>query len=273
VTFSVDKGECFDSEDRSLEGTAYDVDKVPCSGDHQAEVFANFDLKGGGGYPGDEKISEGADDKCYALRSGYAMDSWAIPDDVDVYYFTPTPESWRVGDREVTCMFGNTDEKGHLTGSLRRDDTMLSADQLAYLQADGTLYGALDTAPDEAYVEDDLPGHKAWATRVVKALGDQTDLLRAHDWSTDTAQPVAGQEKALDQAREEWRLAAKATDVDTFYDHYDKGSKLLEGAKAVAARKALDLATTPPAYDEPEEGDGGSGDGDGGGTGGGGAKV
>jgi len=263
LTFSVDKGECFDSQGGSLEGTAYDVDKVPCSGDHQAEVFANFKLKGGS-YPGDDKISKTADDRCYALQHSYAMDSWAVPDDVDVYYFTPTPDSWRLGDREVTCMFGNTDEKGHLTGTLRRDGTTLTADQLTYLQADTILYDALDTAPDEAYVEDDLPGHKKWATRVTKALVDQAQVLRAHDWAADAEQPVAGQAKALDQAREEWQLAAKATDADTFYAHYDKGSALLEGAKAVTARKALGLATTPPSSDDEDDGSGkGSGDGSG----------
>lgn len=259
VTFSVGKGECFDSPSGSLEGEAYDVDKVPCAGDHQAEVFANFKIPEGG-YPGDGKISETADDKCYALQNVYAMDSWAIPDDVDVYYFTPTEDSWSLGDREVTCMFGNTDEKGSLKGTLRCDDTTLGADQLAYLQADGILYDALDTAPDEEYVEDDLPGHKEWATRVAKALGDQTELLRAHQWSAADEQPVTDQAKALDQARKEWKQAAKAADADAFYTHYDSAGRLLEGSRAVTARKALGLATTPPS-DGGDSGGGGQGSG------------
>ncbi len=70
-----------------------------------------------------------------------------------------------------------------------------------------------------------------------------------------TGQPVAGQAKALDQAREEWRKAARAADADALYSHYDRGSALLEGRAAVTARKALGLATTPPA----READGGGG--------------
>ncbi|MGW1253973.1 DUF4190 domain-containing protein [Streptomyces sp. NPDC002513] len=248
VTFSVRKGECFNAPGGSLAGEAYDVNKVPCSGRHQAEVFANFTLPGGR-FPGDDTVNETADNRCYALRSAYAMDSWAVPADVDVYYFTPTRESWGLGDREVTCMFGNTDEKGTLTGTLRRDATTLTDDQLAYLRADAVLYGALDTAPDAAYVEDDLPGHRKWAARVATALAGQTQRLRAHSWPDGAQGPVAGQTAALDRAREEWGRAAGAADADTFYVHYDRGSALLEGRAAVTARKALGLATTPPSRD------------------------
>ncbi|MGV9242993.1 DUF4190 domain-containing protein [Streptomyces sp. NPDC003710] len=253
VTFSVRKGECFDAPGGSLEGEAYDVDKVPCSGRHQAEVFADFTLPGGR-FPGDDTITETADDRCYALRSAYAMDTWAVPADVDVYYFTPTRQSWAYGDRRVICMFGNTDEKGTLTGSLRRDATTLTGDQLAYLRADAVLYGALDSAPDAAYVEDDLPGHRRWAARVATALAGQTRQLRAHSWPGSARRPVADQTSALDRAREEWARAAAAADADTFYVHYDRASALLEGRAAVTARKALGLATTPPSHDTDDAG-------------------
>ncbi|OIJ86802.1 DUF4190 domain-containing protein [Streptomyces colonosanans] len=258
VAFSLKKGECFDAPGGSLAGEAYDVDKVSCSGKHQAEVFAEFRLPSGR-YPGDDAISKVADEKCYALQSAYAMDFWAVPDDVDVYYFTPTRDSWRFGDREVTCMFGNTDEKGTLTGSLRRDATTLTGDQLTYLQADTVLYDALSTAPDTESVEDDLPGHRKWAARVSTALADQTRQLRARTWQDGAGQPVAAQIEALEQARDEWRKAADATDIDAFYTHCDRGATLLEGRAAVTARKALGLATTPPSHDA--EGNGGSGGG------------
>ncbi|GAA3823927.1 DUF4190 domain-containing protein [Streptomyces chiangmaiensis] len=258
VPFSVQKGECFNAPGGALEGEAYDIDKVACSGKHQAEVFANFTLPDGS-YPGDAALGEKADTKCYTLHAAYAMDSWAIPDDVDVYYFTPTRESWAYGDREVTCMFGNTDEKASLTGTLRRDATTLSADQLAYLRADAILYDALETAPDAEYVEDDLPGHKQWAARVAAALADQTRELHGHAWRDGAGGPVTGQAAALDRARTEWGKAAEATDADTFYIHYDRGSSLLEGRAAVTARKALGLATTPPSRAEDGDGGGDSG--------------
>jgi len=258
VTFTVKKGECFNTPAGSLAGDAYDVDKVPCSGKHQAEVFAAFGLPAGG-YPGDDAITKSVEEKCYGLQGRYAMDSWAVPDDVDIYYFTPTRQSWRLGDREVICMFGNTDEKGTLTGSLRRDATTLTEDQLAYLRADAVLYDALATAPDTRYIEDDMPGNRKWAARVVTALTGQSRQLRTHTWQDGAAKPVAGQAGALERARGEWRMAADAADAGTFQLHYDRGGALLEGHAAVTARKALGLATTPPSRDVGDRGGPGGG--------------
>jgi hypothetical protein len=259
-TFSVEKGECFDSPNGSLEGYASDVDTVPCEGEHDAEVFANFRLPEGG-YPGADDMAETADTKCYALADSYAMDSWALPEYVDVYYFTPTRQSWGAGDREVTCMFGSTDEKTKLRGSLREDDSMLTADQLTYLRAEGRYNQALDSAPADEYVEDDLPGHRQWASRVAKALDEQVAMLGEHQWGDGTARPVAEHADALRRAREQWEKAAEADDADVFYEHYDEALGIVDGTTAVTARKALGLATTPPSYGEE------SGGGEGGGSG------
>ncbi|WP_309484157.1 DUF4190 domain-containing protein [Streptomyces himalayensis] len=242
-TFSLDKGRCFDSLGDSLEGTAYDVDEVPCSGGHDGEVFATFRMTGGT-YPGDSRITEVADEKCYALQDSYVMDTWAMPDDVDVYYFTPTRESWGIGDREITCFFGSTDEGGTLKGSLRRDETTLDDDQIAYLQAANVLNAAYASAPEEEYVDDDLPGHKRWAGRVSSALADEARGLRSHDWPATADNQVAALLRDIEAARKHWALAARATDADTFYVHYVAGDKLLGHEKAIAVRKALGLETT-----------------------------
>jgi hypothetical protein len=264
-TFSLHKGECFNAPGDTLEGLAYDVDAVPCAGKHDAEVFAEVAAHGDS-YPGDSAISAEAGDQCYALTDTYAMDGWAVPDNVDVYYFTPTPQSWRTGDREITCVFGNTDEQGTLTGSLRKDATTLDADQLAYLKAARILNRAMDSAPDEAYVEDDLPGHKKWATRVSGALAEQAGLLRGHTFAPAASERVAALVKDLDRSRKEWAKAADAPDADAFYAHYKKGVKLIDPKKTVTTRKVLGLATTPPKYDD-------GGGGDNGGEGGGGIEV
>ncbi|MFI9647173.1 DUF4190 domain-containing protein [Streptomyces sp. NPDC052040] len=262
AVFTVRKGECFNAPGGSLEGEAYNIDKVPCSGAHQAEVFADFTLPQGR-FPGEEAVTRAAGDRCYALRATYAMDAWAVPADVDVYYFTPTRGSWRLGDRRVTCLFGNTDKKGTLTGTLRSDSTTLTGDQLAYLRGDAALYEALDAVPDDVYAQDDLPRYRAWALRVSTALDDQSRRLRGHSWPQGLRGPVAGQAEALDRARDEWNGAATAADADSFYDHCARGGALLEGRAAVTAREALGLATTPPA---PEKGEGqGSADASGGG--------
>ncbi|MFD6922770.1 DUF4190 domain-containing protein [Streptomyces sp. NPDC059944] len=261
-TFSLEKGECFDAPGDTLEGLAYDVDKVPCVGKHDAEVFASVTVAGDS-FPGDSAVTDQADDKCYALMDAYAMDVWAVPDDVDVYHFTPTSQSWRVGDREITCMFGNTDGQGSLTGSLRKDVTTLDGDQFAYLSAARLLNTAMDSAPDEEYVEDDLPGHKKWANRVSNAIVEQTGQLRRHTFDPVASDEVEALLKNLDRSQKEWEKAAGARDADTFYTHYEKGLKLIEPKGTVTTREALGLATTPPAGGGPgagdDDGEGGSG--------------
>ncbi|QFR02963.1 DUF4190 domain-containing protein [Streptomyces phaeolivaceus] len=259
-TFSVTEGECFDSPSGSLEGYAYDVDIVPCDGAHDAEVFADFTMPDGA-FPGDDAVTDAADDECYTLLEAYAMDAWALPADVDVYYFTPTRQSWRYGDREVTCMFGNVDPEGSLTGSLRQDGTTLDEDQLAFLEADAILNDAFDTMPDTEYVEDDLTGHREWASQVVRALERQTSALRAHDWEPAVEQEVTDYADALDRAREEWEAASGARDADDFTAHWDKAHRLTDGPKAVTAREALGLATEAPVYEDEDTGAGGGEDG------------
>ncbi|MFG2127852.1 DUF4190 domain-containing protein [Streptomyces sp. NPDC048751] len=264
-SYSLAKGDCFNDPSGSLEGVTYDVDKVPCANTHDGEVFAAFKMTGAT-YPGDDKVTDTADDRCYALQDTYAMDAWALPEYVDVYYFTPTEQSWRLGDREITCVFGNTDGKGTLTGSLRNDATTLDADQLAYLKAAHVLNAAMDTAPEKEYVEDDLAGHKAWAGRVSTALTEQARMLEDHTWPSEAERPVAGLVKDLRAAQKEWEKAARSADADTFYEHYDKGYELTDPDHTVTARKVLGLATTPPSYDD-------SGSGTDGGEGGAGAEV
>ncbi|MET8946716.1 DUF4190 domain-containing protein [Streptomyces sp. NPDC004542] len=249
ASISLERGECFDAPGGSLEGEAYEVDEVPCDGKHDGEVFASFPL-GGGSYPGDSSVTDRADQRCYELQYSYAMDGWAVPDDVDIYYLTPSRDTWALGDREVACLFGNTDEGAGLTGSLRNDETVLDADQVAYLKAAHVLDAALDTAPDAEYVEDDLPGHKAWARRVAAALEEQAGMLRGHDWPAAAEKAVTVLAADIDTARVEWAKAARAADADGFYAHYDKGFSLIDPDRTVTARKALGLATVPPATDD-----------------------
>ncbi|MGW0415258.1 DUF4190 domain-containing protein [Streptomyces collinus] len=253
ASVTLEKGECFDAPGGRLAGETRDVDVVPCSGGHDGEVFASFRLRAGD-YPGDESVGDTAGARCYGLRDGYAMDGWALPDDVDVYYLTPTEESWSAGDREVTCLFGNVTEGADLTGSLRNDETVLDADQVAYLKAVHLPDTALATAPDAAHVEDDLPGHRAWAGRMSAALDRQARLLRGRTWPDGARGPVRSLAAATDRARAEWTKAARAKDADAFHEHYDAGLGLLDPMAAVPARTALGLAATPPSAERGEGG-------------------
>ncbi|MFJ7770867.1 DUF4190 domain-containing protein [Streptomyces sp. NPDC097107] len=252
TAYSLEKGQCFTTPSGSLQGVTYDVDEVPCGKEHDGEVFAAFELPGGT-FPGDGEITRAADERCYALQDTYAMDRWALPADVDVYYLTPTSQSWRTGDREVTCLFGNTDERGTLTGSLRRDGTGLDQGQHTYLVAEGFLNRAMDEMPVAETVEEDLAGYRVWAGRMSQALVRETGMLRGHGWPDDAERPVADLVEDLETAREEWELAAEAAeaaDVDTYYLHLDKGFALIEADSTVTARKVLGLDTTPPVYEE-----------------------
>jgi Domain of unknown function (DUF4190)/Septum formation len=265
TTFSVVKGQCFDAPGESLEGLTYDVDEVPCTGEHDGEVFGEFKMTGGDGFPGDGAVSDAADDKCYPLQDAYVMDTWALPDDVDVYYFGPTRQSWRLGDREVSCIFGNTDEKATLTGSLRADETTLDTYQIALLKSLNSMDTVLWKEPEDD-PEDDLRGYQDWSQDVHDSLDKQVETLRAQSWPTAADKPVAALVKDMEHARDEWAkaaAAAEAGDVDTFYVHYDKGYEYVDGASTVTARKALRLATKRPTYDDGgEDGSGESGGGE-----------
>jgi hypothetical protein len=257
TAYALSEGQCFTTPSGSLQGVTYDVDVVPCEKEHDGEVFAVFDLPGGS-YPGDDEITRSADDRCYAFQDTYAMDRWALPADVDVYYLTPTRQSWRAGDREITCLFGNTDEQGTLTGSLRNDARSLDPHQVTYLTGEGALNRAMDEVPEAEAVEDDFPAYGVWAGQVSEALRHELWVLRRHDWPAGSERQVAALIEDLDTAQEEWGEAARATDVDTYYEHYDKGFDLIEADTTVTARKALGLPTTPPDY-----GTGGADGGDG----------
>ncbi|NUR42593.1 MAG: DUF4190 domain-containing protein [Streptomyces sp.] len=258
TAYALAKGDCFDSGTGSLQGDAYDVDEVPCSRAHHGEVFAVVTLPSGS-FPGDDEVTDLADDKCYALQEDYAMDAWAVPENVDVYYLVPSEDSWTFGDREITCVFGDIDEKKSLTGSLRNDATTLDADQIAFLKSANALDRVLYEEPVD-YAEDDLPANRAWAADVDKVLGEQAEALRGHAWTGADEKAVADLAADMEAARKEWAKAAAAKNVDAYYVHYDAGYEFVDGDTTVTARKALGLATTVPSYDEDYEGGGGGGD-------------
>jgi uncharacterized protein DUF4190/putative regulator of septum formation len=257
TTYALATGDCFDSPTGNLEGETYDVTEVPCSGEHDGEVFAMVGLPDNTypSYPGDDEISRIADDKCYGLQDRYAMDTWAVPDDVDVYYYMPSRQSWRLGDRAIVCVFGSAEENGRLTGSLRNDATLLDTDQIAYLSAANAVDIALFEEPEE-YPEEDLAANRAWAKDVHAVLGEQLESLRGHSWQGEAEQPLTDLIDEMEDAHREWAKAAAAKDVDTYYAHYDNGYEYIDGPTTVTARKALGLDTTAPTYEDDSTGGG-----------------
>ncbi|MFF3252840.1 DUF4190 domain-containing protein [Actinacidiphila glaucinigra] len=246
-SFALHKGDCVDTPHDDLVDRIARTAVAPCARTHTAEVFGVFELPGGG-YPGEDSISEAAESRCWRLTSAYAMDTWAFPKDVEVYYLAPSSESWVWGDRQVSCLFGR--DEGPLKGSLRQDETTLDEHQVAYLKAVNTFDDAKAEAPEAEYVEDDLAAYKQWAENVTAALDEEARILRAHEWPADVRQHVAAIDAEIAAARPLWAKAAKAKDADTYYDHYEAAEDLSGDVDAaVKARAALGLATSAPAAD------------------------
>ncbi|MEU1080083.1 DUF4190 domain-containing protein [Streptomyces sp. NPDC005908] len=254
---SLRKGDCFTSPG-GLEGWTTEVDRVPCAERHDGEVFALVTVPEGD-FPGDDRLVDMGEDRCYELQDAYVRDSWALPGEVGVYYFAPSRQSWAFGDRSIACVLGREDAS-RFTGSLRRDETTLDAHQLAYLEAAEVLNVALDEVPGSDYPDDDVSDDREWAGQVEEALAEQIRQLRAHAWPAAAQEPVDDLIADLGKARVAWGKAADATDPDRYWLREEEAWELTDPAQSVTTREVLGLASSPPAYDEdaerePEAGD------------------
>ncbi|MFF3945988.1 DUF4190 domain-containing protein [Streptomyces sp. NPDC001902] len=237
------KGECIDTPGDDLETDVPDMAVVPCGGKHTAEVFGAFELTEDGAYPGDDSIDETVDSRCTDLDSAYSMDYWAVEAEVEMYFYGPSRESWELGDRRVTCVYGRAGNTP-LEGSLRYDETTLDEHQVAYLKAanvanDAQYFGK----PEASYVKDDFKGYKEWAHGIAVALDEQARMLRAHEWPAGAERHVAALQREIDAARPHWAKAADAKDTATYYDHYEAALLRPGHDQAIKVREALGLAT------------------------------
>jgi hypothetical protein len=91
------------------------VDGVPCSSQHEGEVFAAFTLPAGT-YPGADEVRRQAEDGCAWRFDVYASDAENL-DGLELFYLYPSSSSWGRGSRTVTCVA--TDPTGGRIGSLR----------------------------------------------------------------------------------------------------------------------------------------------------------
>ena len=93
-------GDCFDDKDPSADQTA-DVNAVPCTTEHEYEVFY-IRAMGDGSYPTDDAFDTYVTQNCdpaFGAYIGKAYDD----SDLDIFYLPPTDDSWRSGDRTVKC--------------------------------------------------------------------------------------------------------------------------------------------------------------------------
>uniref|UniRef100_A0AAU1M1M4 Septum formation family protein n=1 Tax=Streptomyces sp. NBC_00148 TaxID=2903626 RepID=A0AAU1M1M4_9ACTN len=239
--FSLTPGDCYNPNGAATDTEAFSVEIVPCGEAHKGEVVGEFTIEGESEYPGDDGASKIAEKRCPAESLKFISDTWAVPEGVGLFLYYPTADSWKTGDRSVSCTYAK--ESGTFSGSLR--NTSLNADQRTYLKGANAVYEALwNNQPEKDQIEDDLDGYKKQAEAVSTALNSHVAGLK------DVQQPETVKLRAqLDETAEAWKDAASAGTLDDFYVAYDLGFTGIDPKRTVAARKELKLATTVPAED------------------------
>ncbi|MFC4053919.1 DUF4190 domain-containing protein [Actinomadura syzygii] len=116
-------GDCINDDQGSSNTTATgepveveSVKVVPCDGPHDGEVMAVFKLPDGG-MPTDKTMATVASAQCKRLMAPRINRDPARNGLATSYYY-PTADSWRAGDREVTCVAVAATEGKKLTRKL-----------------------------------------------------------------------------------------------------------------------------------------------------------
>ncbi|WP_426404162.1 DUF4190 domain-containing protein [Streptomyces sp. R-07] len=242
-TFSLRTGQCF-SGDGKLEDYTTDVTVVDCARPHDGEVTGDFKVTGFDKWPGDDTLDDLAGERCETVNSTYAMDTWAVPKDVSIYYYMPSRESWRAGDRAVTCVYAS--ERKKFSGSVRSDKTTLTLDQTFFLTAVNPIETAVYEEPEDD-ADEDFASNKEWAGELLVAIDAARSSLGQRTWPGDSTAPVAALRKDLDAASKRWAKLAHAADADAYWEAYDAAWDALPENLGAEARISLGLTGTPPA--------------------------
>ncbi|WP_051786672.1 MULTISPECIES: DUF4190 domain-containing protein [Streptomyces] len=243
---SLRTGQCFLDDDK-LEDFATEVEVVDCDLAHDGEATGRFKITGFDKWPGDDALDEVAEKRCDTINTAYALDTWAVPTDVWTYYYLPSSQTWRGGDRTVICAYAT--EGDPYKGSVRSDTTTLNADQTSFLRAvnpiETTVYAEPEDDPDE-----DFAANKAWAGEMLKAVDAAREGLKGRHWPAAANGPVAELGTTLDAASKKWRKLAEAADAEAYWADYEDAWDLLPEDLGADVRTALDLTDTPPVEEE-----------------------
>ncbi|MFC9297751.1 DUF4190 domain-containing protein [Streptomyces sp. NPDC057011] len=253
------KGDCFNVPGGDMMDDRPLTYRIDCAQPHHGEVTHSAPVEQEG-VPGSREANRGTEDACWQAQDAYAMDTWALPATAEMFYFAPSREAWRQGDRRLLCVIATTEEEQR--GSLRRGEAELAPAQVEFLKAANALEFLLSRSPDED-VEDALAEHQAWARKVYGALGDEAKVLEGHRGRPGMEAAAAAALKEIDAARRLWVKASQARTAAEF----DRQRELAVGALSVQTEKSLrgayGLATTVPEWLEDSPGGPGGGPGSG----------
>ncbi|MCX5194614.1 DUF4190 domain-containing protein [Streptomyces sp. NBC_00249] len=238
-------GDCFNVPAGDLLAERPLLFRIGCDQVHDAEVTASS-LLGQGAFPGAAPLRRTAEDACWKAQDAYAMDTWALPRYAGMYYFAPTRESWRrEGDRRLLCLIGTADEEH--TGSLRKDVSRLTGDQVALLGVLNAADQALGRMPYEE-VDEALTEYRTWAREVDTALGAEARMLQGAKGRPDVGAAAGAQLKEIEAARKEWQKASRAARPDDFQRAWDAALAATSVRTEKALRGAYGLSTTVPEW-------------------------
>ncbi|WP_192808644.1 DUF4190 domain-containing protein [Actinomadura montaniterrae] len=91
-------GDCIDDwKDDAL------LNLVDCKKKHRYQVYATYDMRGGGKYPSERTIEEKATVEC--AKRAFKVFKGDPPQHVLPWFGYPAKEGWQMGDRRIVCMF------------------------------------------------------------------------------------------------------------------------------------------------------------------------
>lgn len=113
--FDLRAGDCFDLKDPDEE-LIEQVEAKPCTEVHEFEMFLVADMADGG-YPSVEAMDDFVLENCVPAFGEFVGRDYELSV-LDIFWLTPTEESWTSGDRAIQCaVFHPTNAE--LTSSLR----------------------------------------------------------------------------------------------------------------------------------------------------------
>ncbi|MFH8711211.1 DUF4190 domain-containing protein [Streptomyces zaomyceticus] len=239
---SLRTGQCFLDEGK-LEEYTTDVTIVDCDRPHDGEVSGGFKVTGFDKWPGEDAIDAIAEKRCETVNAAYALDTWAVPVDVWLYYYLPSAQSWRLGDRMVTCAFAT--EKKSFSGSVHSDASTLTDDQTYFLKAVNPIETVSYREPDED-PDEDFAANKVWAGEFLSTIDTARGQLELRSWPAESATAVAALRKELEAASKEWGKLSTAADAEAYWASYDTAWDTVPGDLGADARTALGLTGAPP---------------------------